>query len=134
MDIQLCSVCQRQIEPNRATYRCGDMETCSQECNAKRLEHIYIIDPNLSSPVKWITSHAIHERTRSETPNTKEHDACREEACYPETHRPGIFHTYHLSEEKEKPRRDIPSLKFCALATFVPISVILYKLLFSLVI
>jgi hypothetical protein len=131
MEIQLCSVCQRRIEPYKATYRCGDMVTCSQECNAKRLEYIYIIDPNLSSPVKWITSHAIYERTHSETPSTKEYGACREEACYPETHRPGIF---HLSEEKEKPRRDIPSLKFCALATFVPISILLYKLLFPLVI
>ena len=105
--------------------------TCSQECNAKRLEHIYIIDPNLSSPVKWITSHAIHERTRSETQSTNEYGPCREEACYPETHRPGIF---HLSEEKVKPHRDVPSLKLCALATFVPITVLLYKILFLLVI
>lgn len=131
MEIQSCSVCQKQIEPYKATYRCGDMVTCSQECNAKRLEHIYIIDPNLSSPVIWTTSWSIHDRTLSETSNTKGHGICREEACYPETHRPGIF---HLSEEKAKPRRDIPGLKFCALATFVPISVLLYKLLFSIVI
>ena len=131
MEIQSCSVCQKQIEPYKATYICGDMVTCSQECNAKRLEHIYDIDPNLSSPVKWTTSCSINDRTLIETSNTRRHCICSEEACYPETHRPGIF---HLSKEKAKHYRDIPSLKFCAFTIFVPISVLLYKLLFPLLI
>jgi hypothetical protein len=126
---QTCGICQKHIEQNRVTYRCGDMETCSPECNVKRLEYIYIIDPSLSSPVKWKTNNTVLFRERWET------KVSREEACSPEMHHPyGTIHSEHFNEEKVKPWRDIPSLKYCALAIFVPISVLLYKILFSVVI
>jgi hypothetical protein len=123
--MQICGICQKHIEQNRVTYRCGDMGTCSPECNVRRLEYLYIIDPNLSSPVEWITSNTIPVRARRES------KVCREELCFPETYHPyGTFHKEHFTEEKVKPWRNTPSLKYCALITFVPISVLLYKTLF----
>ena len=132
--MQTCSICRRHIEPNRVTYRCGDVDTCSPECNVKRLEHLHIIDPTLSSPVKWITSHVSPTGARGEVPNTKVLGMCREEAFYPEIYHPEVRRNEYLSEKKIKFRRSTPNLKLCALATFVPITVLLYKILFSLVI
>jgi hypothetical protein len=124
--MQICGICQKHIEQNRVTYICGDMETCSPECNVKRLEYIYIIDPNLSSPVEWKTKNTIPVRARRES------KACREETCSPEMHHPyRTFYNGHFTEEKIKPWRYMPSLKYCTLATFVIMSVLLYKILFN---
>lgn len=123
--MQICGICQKHIEQNRVTYRCGDMGTCSPECNVKRLEYLYIIDPNLSSPVKWEPNNTVPVWARQES------RACREEVCCPEIYRPATFHKEYFTEEKVKRRRDMPSIKYCTLITFVPISILLYNTLFN---
>ena len=138
--MQLCSICQRYIEPYKATYRCGDMETCSQECNIKRLEYIYMIDPSLSFPVKWITNETTFKKTHIELTYTDEQiyrnepEILRNESCYPEIYHPEIRQNEFLRKEKIKFGRGTRSLKLCTIITFVPISVLLYKTLFSLII
>ena len=132
--MKLCSICQRHIEPYKATYRCGDMETCSQVCNIKRLEYIYMIDPSLSFPVKWITNKTSSEKTHIELTYTHEPEIHRNEACYPEIYHPEIRQNEFLKKKTINFGRRTRSLKLCTIITFVPISVLLYKTLFSLII
>ena len=132
--MQLCSICQRHIQPYKATYRCGDMETCSQECNIKRLEYIYMIDPSLSSPVKWMMPNTISAKTYRMHTSLNEPEIHREEVCYPEIYHPEIRQNEVLRKENVKFGRGTRSLKACVVITFIPISALLYRILFSLII
>jgi hypothetical protein len=132
--MQLCTICQKYIEPNRVSYRCGDMDTCSQECNVKRLECLYVIDPNLSSPVKWIVKSSVPGKTRSVPTNMHKMEKYRDKECCREEYRHEIYQRKHHATEKIKFRRHIPSSRYYALIAFVSISILLYNVLFLLII
>ena len=132
--MQLCSICQKHIEPNRVSYRCGDMDTCSQECNVKRLECLYVIDPNLSSPVKWIVNSSIPGKTRSVPTNMNRLEKCGDKEFCPEKYQHEIYQEKHHASGKIKFRRRIPGSRYYTLIAFVSISIILYNVLFLLII
>ena len=140
--IQVCSMCRRSIEPNKALYRCGDTNTCSPECNIKRLEHICSLDPNLSSPTRWLTNRTFRYDMPVSPTNVKIQMSCNEESCSPESHHPEAHHPEVLCQEayqelyapKDRLRYTTGklSLKRLAFATSIPISIILCRTLLSL--
>ena len=142
MSIQICSMCRRSIEPNKALYRCGDTDTCSPECNIKRLEHICIIDPNLSSPTRWLTNRTFRYDVPVSPTNVKVQESCKEEACSPESHHPEshrpevlcqeVYQEIYTQKDGLRSATGMLSLKRLALATSIPISIILCRTLLSL--
>jgi len=142
--MHLCSICQKDIKPNKALYRCGDMDTCSPECNTKRLECIYIIDPNLSSPTRWITNRTFRYDSHCSPMNTSITKTCKEEAYFPESYHPEVNHQETClrlnltEEEKLSPLYRVFNvfrvfrLKRLTLVMVVPITIILCRTLLSL--
>jgi hypothetical protein len=138
--MQFCGVCLKDIGSNKALYRCGDMDTCSPECNTKRLESIYIIDPNLSSPTRWITNRTFRYDSRDSPKNTTRVEICEEEACFPESYHPEVIHQetriklHSTEEEKLGAWCRVFRLKRFTCVMIVPITIILCKTLLSIII
>ena len=135
--IQVCSMCRRSIEPNKALYRCGDTNTCSPECNIKRLEHICIIDPNLSSPTRWLTNRTFRYDMPVSPTNVKIQMSCKEESCSPESHHPEVlcpevYQELYAHKDGFRYTTGKLSLRRLAFATSIPISIILCRTLLYL--
>jgi len=93
-----------------------------------------MIDPSLSSPVKWMMPNTISAKTYRMHTSLNEPEIHREEVCYPEIYHPEIRQNEVLRKENVKFGRGTRSLKACVVITFIPISALLYRILFSLII
>ena len=116
------------------------MDTCSPECNTKRLECIYTIDPTLSSPTRWITNRTFRYDLYDSPKNAATVEMCEEEACFPESYHPGVtredtcLKLRTMEEERVRPWHKMLRLKRFTFVMLVPITIILCKTLLSIII